>query len=393
MFGSNQSNDDELKSKDYAQLESKVLSEAQKATASADIKQSAETLKDLADARKSHSELRLKPWNILSSVVPFLALCVTAIATWVQAHEFTKAQSQLADKFRTAQTQLQSQFEQTANQQNEAHENTEWREALKTVSFADRKSTMSAAFAMQGFFDSPRYGASARQIAAVLLSNTYNVAGFDEILVGLRKRTDGSNFEDVRALAMRLGFCERAKSRITDAASEEKAKFLTADVEGIDSREDVVEHDDEQQRRAAAWEIDSASQALLALWRDHHTQVSPTGQNLSAVVLENGVFDGLDFGGAVLNYGILYHASFKNTRFRKAKLKFLFIGDDVDLEGADFSDIGAEDYKGSRWGGSKWWKAKCIPSEMANYLSEQTGHVLTPDERAQITQGCSSTKM
>src|SRR5262249_28306414 len=101
----------------------------------------------------------------------------------------------------------------------------------------------------------------------------------------------------------------------------------------------------------------------------------------------------LDFAGAVLNYGILYHASFKDTRFQKAQLKFVFIGDEVDLAGADFSGLEGEDYKGSRWGGSKWWKAKCIPSGMSLYLSEQTGHVLTPDETAQITQGCSPNKM
>ena len=147
---------------------------------------------------------------------------------------------------------------------------------------------------------------------------------------------------------MRLGFAERAKNQITEAASEEKAKFLVANVDGIDSREDVVEKDQEQQRRAAAWEIDSASQALLALWRDQNAHVSPSRQNLSGIVLGNGTFDGLDFAGAVLNYGILYHASFKNTRFQKAQLKFVFIGDEVDLAGADFSGLEGEDYKGSR---------------------------------------------
>ncbi|HYM79416.1 MAG TPA: hypothetical protein VE377_25800 [Candidatus Dormibacteraeota bacterium] len=359
----------------YLQLEAQALAEAEKATTLEERGKSAETLKNLAEARNSAISTRFQRWRDLSSsAVPILALVVTALTVILQTRQFHQTL-----------TQQGNQFVETERQQAMAHEDTEWREALKAVSFTDRRSSLVGAFAMQGFFNSPRYGNQARGIAGGLLANTANVSSFDEILTNMRDKTDASNLTHMTALAQMLGFAQRAKYHTQGASSDATAPFLIPDVDEIDPNPQDFEHNPTQQIKVAAWEIDTVSQFLRQLWRDPKKNLSPQGYVLTATVLENGDFDNLDFSGSHLDFGILFNATFLNAHFDHATMKDLFVRH-VNLEGVDFSGVTV--VEGSRWEDTNWWRAKCVPGKMLDYLVQQTKHAVTPEDRTTLTQNC-----
>ena len=359
----------------YVALEGSALAAAGEAKTFAERSTCAETLKNLAEARNSAISTKFQRWRDLSSsAVPILALVVTGLTVILQTRQFHQTL-----------TQQVQQFGITEKQQADAHEDTEWREALKTVSFADRRSSLVGAFAMQGFFNSPRYGYQAREIAGGLLANTANVSSFDEILTNMRDKTDRSNVTDMTALAQMLGFAQRAKYKTRDASSDATAPFLIEDVDEIDPNPQDFEHNPDQQRKVAAWEIDTVSQFLRQLWRDPNKNLSPKGLVLTGIVLENGNFDDLDFSKSNLNFGILYNATFRNARFDHAYLKDIFVRH-VNLEGADFSGVNV--VAGGRWEDTNWWSAKCVPQEMLDYLVRETKHSVSLKERTRLTGNC-----
>ena len=113
--------------------------------------------------------------------------------------------------------------------------------------------------------------------------------------------------------------------------------------------------------------------------------LSPKGWRLSGVILEGQEFDGLDFADANLSYGILYDASFKNAKFNQAELINVYVRN-VTLDGADFG--GVTRFSGSRWENSNWWKAKCIPQSLLDYLLKTGSQPLTSNERSALVSGC-----
>jgi hypothetical protein len=201
----------------------------------------------------------------------------------------------------------------------------------------------------------------------------------------MRDKTDESNLTHITALAQMLGFAERAKYRMTGAASDATAPFLIEDVDEIDPNPEDFEHNPDQQLKVAAWKIDSTSQCLRQLWRDQKKKLSPRGSVLTGAVLENGAFDNLDFSGSHLDFGTFYNATFRNARFNAATLKDLFVRH-VNMEGADFGGVSV--VSGSRWEDTNWWSAKCVPPKMLDYLVEQTKHAVSSEDRTRLTGSC-----
>ena len=352
----------------YGTLEALALDQAQQSSTLADRAKSVEMPKNLADARNSHQVLQVQRQQIRASAVNAWAPLLTLVATVVVAAVTLIYQGKL---------------------QREASEDAQWREALKSVSFADQASSQAGIFAMQGFFSSPRYAAQARTIASVLLTNVANVNAFDEVMSRMGPHTDSSNFEDLSSIAQTLGFAQRARFHIEGAASSENTPFLAADVTSIAVNPKDLDGDKEQQTKIAAWEIDSASQTLRRVWTnpDSQKRLKPTGWTLTGVVLENANFDDLDFTKANFNFGILYNASFKGARFNNATLKDVYVSK-VALDGADFSGVTV--YDGSRWEDSNWWNAKCVPQNLLDYLLKVDPHPLTPQEKSKVVSNCTS---
>jgi len=359
----------------YGALEAIALAHGQQASTIDEHAKSAQILKDIADARSADKTRRLQGRQLavttLANAAPLLALVISV---------FT---------FTATLREQRQQSEKNATLQTEANEDAQWREALKSVSFKDDLSSEVGAFVMQGFFHSKRYGAQARTIACALATNIPNVNAFDEVITRVRDNTDETNFPDLGVVAQMLGFAQRARFHISGAASKENTPFLIEDVDEIDV-DPKSTHDQNQQVKIAAWELDTASQILRQVWKRSEKPVSPVGKTLTGIVLENAKtssqnFDDLDFSKADLSFAILYNARFKKARFNQAKLKDVYFREVV-LDNADFSGVTVFD--GSRWEGSNWWNAKCVPQGMLNYLLEVAPHPLTLDDKALLVSNC-----
>src|SRR5882762_5771043 len=186
----------------YSALEASALTLEDKA-------KSAEILKNLADARNSDEMLRIQLLQLkttkFATWVPLLTPICTLIGTTITVVVQNK-------QLNTTLREQRQQSESVATLQRDASEDAQWREALKSVSF------VLGAFAMQGFFRSPRYGSQARAIASALLTDIPNVNAFDEVLSRIRDNTTGTNFTDLRVVAQMLGFAQRARFHMKGAA-------------------------------------------------------------------------------------------------------------------------------------------------------------------------------
>jgi hypothetical protein len=362
----------------YDLLEAAALDQAQRAPTLDERAKNIEILKNIAEARSSAqtSKNQQRTLFLITAATPLLALIVTAITIIVQYRQFQK----------------------TLGQQAVANEDAQWREALKSVSFADQPSSQIGAIAMQGFFASPRFRSQARTIAGALLTNVPNVNAFDEVLSRMRDNTVDRNFTDLSVVGQMLGYAQRMRYHISGAASKENTPFLIEDVDEIDPNPTNLDRDRDQQVKVAAWELDTASQCLRQVWKRKGTlqsaetdrPVSPSRKVLTGIVLENAKsveqnFDGLNFSGANFDFGILYNASFRGANFSEAKLKNVYFRGVV-LTDADFSGVTV--YEGSRWEESNWWDAKCVPQPMLDYLLRVDPRDLTVDTRTRLTSNC-----
>lgn len=310
------------------------------------------------------------------NLAPWLALAGVILGLLFQSWQFNKTLRE-----------QQRQSEKTAALQRDANEDAQWREALKLVSFKDQESSQVGVFAMLGFFSSPRYEAQARTFAGVLLTNIPNVYAFDQVMSRMGPpHTDEKNFSDLTSLAQMLGFAQRARFHIKGAASRKNTPFLMR-VDAIEPNPKNLGRDKDQQARVAAWEIDTTSQTLLTVWKNEEAKkrLSPRDSPLEGVVLEYGNFDDLDFTGANFSFGILYNASFRRVHFNGATLKDLYVCK-VALDGADFRGVTV--YEGSKWEGSNWWDAKCVPQELLDYLLRVDTHRTTEEAKRRLVSNC-----
>jgi hypothetical protein len=350
-----------------------------------DKAKSVEILKNLADARNSHELLRIQLLQLktgrFATRVPLLALIFTLIGTTITVVVQNK-------QFNTTLREQRQQSESVATLQRDASEDAHWREALKSVSFKDQP--VLGAFAMQGFFRSPRYDSQSRAIASALLTGIPNVNAFDEVITRIRDNTTDTNFTDLSVVAQMLGFAQRARFHIKGAASKGNTSFLIEDVDEINPDPKDLASDSDQRTKVAAWEIDTASQCLRRVWKRTEKPISPEGKVLTGMVLENAKsdgenFDGLNFSRANLSFGILYNASFRGANFTGAKLKDIYVRE-VALNDADFSKVTV--YDGSRWEDSNWWNAKCVPRQMLDYLLKVDPRPLTLQTESKLVSNC-----
>src|SRR5260370_3140369 len=290
----------------YAPLEAYALALDDKA-------KGAEILKNLADARNSdemlRSQLRQLKANRFVTWVPLLALIFTLLGTTITV----AAQNR---QFKTTLREQRQQSDSVASLQRDASEDAQWREALKSVSFKDQP--VLGAFAMQGFFRSPRYGSQALAVASALLTGIPNGNAFDEVISRIRDNTTDENFTDLSVVAQMLGFAQRERYHMKEAASKHNTPFLMEDGDEINPDPKDLVGDSEQRPQVAALKIHTASQCLRQVWRKTENTVLPARKTLTGIVLENAksprpkeAFNDLNFSGANLSFGILYNASLK----------------------------------------------------------------------------------
>jgi Pentapeptide repeats (8 copies) len=355
------------------EIEKEALQQAMSATDLKDRAQALEVAKAVSEKRKIMEETRKTKFDAdeLSSEKKF-----------ARTKHWGAAMTPLLAVFLTgAALVLQSwQFRASAALQTQANEESQWRDAIKNVSFKDPGATMVSAFGMHSFFDSPRYSTQARIVAATLLPHVDNSDGFDTIYFDLTDTTDESNQAHIIAISKTLFNLQMELYRVnvlTNRPTRIDLQTLT-EMLGDDDPPDFIQRDAASRRQAAAnaWMLDSASDGLNDIWSVKKS-ATPRGTDLSGVILENGNFGGLDFSNAVLQGGALYNADFTGAKFTGAVFRRKLVSDAI-LDGSDLS--GVLDFAESKWERSTWWNAKCISPELLDYL-EKNDATASPENK------------
>ena len=264
-----------------------------------------------------------------------------------------------------------AQFFYTDREQRIANQDTQWREAVKNLSFQDPHAPLVNALSMQGFFGSTEYGQQAISIAIADLPLIHSdPQGFDEVFFELvDNHTDSSNQDSIFGISRTILDSQQtlyASYAVTSLQDTRSAVALDSMLGGpslTDFQSNSQSHSNCQQAATASWELDSVSQGLHSLWVD--TKLSPADADLGAIVLENGDFHTIRFSGAGLGNAVIYKVRFDGVDFGSAKLRNSLMRH-VCLNGADLSQV--TDFGQSQWTDTNWWQAT-LSKRLKDYLT------------------------
>ncbi len=276
------------------------------------------------------------------------------------------------------------QFFYTARQQRQANEDTQWREAIKDVSFQDSSNALVGALSMQGFFGSPTYGSQASSITVALLPLiSSDPEGFDEVFFEMLKHNTGAlNQDSVLSISrtildsQRTLYSSNAIAALQDGNSAEAIDSMLGGPAAGDFQE-KNQHDSFEHAATISWELDSVSQSLQRLWTAG--KVSPPSKHLEVMSLEDADFHTIDLSGVSLASGVVYKVWLNGVKFGNANLHNTLIRH-VCLNGADLTEI--KNFDGSQWTDVNWQSAN-LSDELKTYLNKnyQPG----PDDQNEAT--------
>jgi uncharacterized protein YjbI with pentapeptide repeats/cell division protein FtsL len=311
---------------DFSRIEGKARQLAEMSGEMDDILKSVQVAKTVGEMR---------PWTFnLMTLVPLLAVVLTGVALVVQAW----------------------QFRLNAEQQREAAEDSQWRDAIKNLSIETSSKLLTGVFELQSFFRS-RYGKPARSIAVALLPRVQDEGGFDVVFGDLVDLTQADDQADLISVGRSLsnqerGLFQKALQIWQQAHGNQTPPPKFVDFV-IDPSPYFSEDNAEQatlltQALSLSWRIETVSADLGNLWQKRATVLTPADQDLSLVILQGVDVHGVDFSGAVIN-GVVF--------------------DNAQLAGTVFD--GVTKFSDSEWDGANWWDARSMSCELANDLNKR----------------------
>jgi hypothetical protein len=289
-------------------------------------------------------------------------------------------------QFRKSSTAQEEQFHRTAEEQRMAAATSQWREALKNVSFKDDSSVLSSAMQMQSFFSYEPYSAQSRSMAATLLPYVTSGPAFDAVVDQLRSTSNVANQKDLISV-MQLVVDEDwdlYSKAVKHGSGKSFAEFME-DPTGMipegthlsveDARRlSVTENQSERDRwynplklaLICSYNADSISKAMARLWREKkEMNPGPAKLALSGIVLENSDLRQIDFSGVNLKGTLINKCNLTGANLSGTTLKDAILNDTA-LKDAVLTGITAFD--GSKWNGTSWWDASKMDCALAEYL-------------------------
>jgi Pentapeptide repeats (8 copies) len=353
---------------DFTEIEKKAATRAAKSHSLDEIQKAVHIIRDVAQSRENVKKLestcakgaeaptsRFRRWSesfasAIGPSLPSAAAALTAIALLCQ----------VVVTYRTAMLQNKTST-LVANTDAQIKEDSQWRDAMKSVTLASPDGALVGAFEMESFFGSQAHGENARSIASTLLPAIDDTAGFDVVFFDLQHRISPILNEQAVARATRyteiqidlIGIGRMVANRARDLCQKATPTGCDTNDTGspafrrfVSSPGKVVkEFSDLKLALAQSWELDSVGHGLAALWAGQRKQLDPETVDLSGVVLA-----GVDL---------------TNTNFSQANLKGALLWNS-NFTGADLSKV--EKFAGSDWQDTNWWKAKAISCDLVRYL-------------------------
>lgn len=316
-----------------------------------------EIAKACGEAAKGHGRsYKVQFW--VTTLAPLATVAAAVAALLFQNYQLTRTLKAQAD-----------QLIESANLQQQAGEDAEWRDAIKSITYKDPSQALPGAMSMIGFLDVPRYADTARVITVSLLPMVDNVEGFDDLMTALDAHTTSENQKYIIGIAQKVASIEwklfegssyREKNPKMIPFAEFQRGRLTIDITTPRETRPVAER-----LRIGAYEADAVSHALFVIWKRERqrTKASPAGQNLRNIVLEDNDFSStdflMDFSDAQLDNALLTNAQFRGVSFRRASFDdarivgpMQTLEGGVDLDGADLCEV--THFTRSDWSGTNW---------------------------------------
>lgn len=227
------------------------------------------------------------------------------------------------------------QVNRNAQQQREANESAQFREAISLVSSKDPLQSIAGAVLVKRLTRSETYKAEARQIEIGVLSRSSLVDSFNLFFPEIEKATGCDNYGELVQVSRNLRQAYRAEG-------------------------EIIEHEELQNKNRPEGK---AFDAVLAEHRRLHDQLSDELDLVSAALatrLKTCSANSLDLRGVYF-----WNEDFSKLNFREAQLDSAeFANSSVDA--ADFSQV--KSFKGSYWALTPWWHANRLNADLLRYL-------------------------
>ena len=214
------------------------------------------------------------------------------------------------------------QFGLTGCSQRRSNEESQWRAAVRTVSFSDAGNPLAGALNAETFYDSSRYGDRARALVAASLPYVQESSAFDTILFNLERHLRPGDEGYLYGVAKGLAGRERELYRIApsmgieslthpDSCPSEMSEILASCFRKKISEVvvDATSFTDDRRKKADMWsakakvldwEIDSATNGIVDYW-NAHLHISTNGMSPASGPLGGRTPD-KDFRGLVLRF-------------------------------------------------------------------------------------------
>jgi hypothetical protein len=252
---------------------------------------------------------------------------------------------------------------QESRDRTQAAEDAQWTEVMKQISLKDASIQMGI-FGIQGFFDSPRHGGQAREVASAMLPIADSKDTFEIVLKGLFRHTNDANQRDLIGIAKTISYNERdlfnglKTSQVPPECPADDLIFFMNSADRCYPYKNGEENPLAKRAWLYSWEIDSMSDTLGKLWQRGAPAISPSKLDLSALVLENtDNLKNLNFSNSQLTGAVIHLSDLSGTKF-----------DHAQLSGAIFHQI--LKFKGSTWTDANWWDADSISCGLSQHLAK-----------------------
>jgi hypothetical protein len=362
-----------------------------------ELSKSIEVAKTSAEASRAYSRANaVQFWaGIIAPLATVLVAAGTICYQAYQTHQTLRIQ--------TDQLKAQAeQFVKSSDLQRAASEDAQWRDTVKSISFDDPSHAVAGALAMTGFFAMSRHAKDARMFAASLAPMMDNVEAFDDVLTALDDYTTNDNQKDIIGVAQKVRGIEWSLFERSSYVHQQPPinPFFTfaGGVLAINFIESRAKRTQEENLRIGAYEADTVSHALWAIWKRNwpNPKASPEGQDIRNVVLENYDFSDARFHNAKFGASLIANAGFKRSSFRGASFDNTQLvtserGKPIEevgvlLDEADLCEV--TQFDGSDWSGANWWDAKCISPELHSYLLKK----FPPSSKADLDKALHSAR-
>lgn len=267
---------------------------------------------EAANIRRAERDEKTKFWVPTSA--PLITALAVAAGLWIQVDQVNK----------------------NSRQQRASNDAAQFSEAVKMAGSDNVLQSIAGATLIDRFLQSDDYKDQARQVEIGVLSTSRHSDTFKLFFARVSGSVSWDNYRDIVQISQGISEIWLANyNRLLDLRSMKKVDpGIAKEIKRLDNENDQVLR-----------EITQTTAALVQLLRSGH--VAGIKPDLTGVMLSNADLSSVDLTGAIVT----------GTQFANCVL-------------TDTTLAGVEQFKGSDWAGTAWWRAKTIDPKLLDFLEK-----------------------